>query len=304
MSKTQARKTIDEIREKLNSDKVTHDYITLDASETPAETIITEIETPSLLSPHKVIFLKYPTENSDKEDLIECITSHLDHSSETMDLIMWENIKLRANLRFVKALKAGDAIEESPELNRRSFRTWAQEVIDEEGLNLSKDAVYLLSERVNYDPERLTKELTKLSLVGKKTITEDDVEMLCPDTLEHSIWELIDAINDNNTALAEKKLNRVLRQGNDPIYVLLMLVRNVRIILLTKLLLKQGASTYDIARKIKAPPFTISAVKEKAQRTSYDRLVTIYDKLSNIDYSGKTGLLDVDLALNILLSVI
>jgi len=277
----------------------------LDASTMPANDIVAEIQTPSLFSQNKVVLLKRPIQNQEKERVYECLLEELTGKDrDTIDLIVWEDSKLSANLRIVKALKAKNAITEAPELNKRTFITWAQKEIDTADLSFSRPSIYLLAQRVNFNPERLTRELSKISLMDKREITEEDIETICPDTLEHTIWELIDSINDNNIPQAERKLDSILRRGNDPIYVLMMLARNLRIILLTKLMLESGASISEIARKIKAPPFTIAALQHKARATPIDRLVRMYEKLSNIDYAGKTGQLDIGLALDILLSVI
>lgn len=306
LSRKKANEKIAQAKEALTKKDIAFEARIFDASSHPAEGIISEIETPSLFSQQKVLLIKRMSQSPEKEDLYEYVIQNakrLQKNKET-NIIIWEDTKLPANLRIMKALKEESAIDESPELNKRTFRTWAKEAVAEGKLSFSGNALFLLSERTNYDTERFSKELDKISLLQKDVITEQDVEQLCPDTLEHTIWEMIDAINDNDTSLAEKKLSRILRQGNDPQFVLLMLTRNVRIILLTKIMLEQGASTSDIARKIKCPPFTINAIRKKAYETSISRITRIYDKLANIDYSGKTGQLDIALALNILLSVI
>lgn len=306
LSKTKSLKAVSNCKERCEEENILYDYRIFDASSTPAEVILTEIQTPSLFSPYKIIYIKRLNKCNDKESLHECILSLAEKNStgKNVDIIIWEDEKLRANLRFVKSLKKVNAVEEIPEFKKPSFRSWAQEQALAKNLSFSHDAIYLLSERTNYDPERFIRELAKLSLLGKEKLGEEDIENLCPDTLEHTIWQLIDAINDNDPSLAERKLDLMLRQGNDPFYVLIMIARNIRIILLTKLLLQKGANTYEIAKRVKAPPFTIKAIKRNAEQTSMERLLSLYDKLSNIDYSGKTGQLDTSLALNILLSVI
>jgi DNA polymerase III delta subunit len=293
---------VDELRQ-LNT---TFDLITIDASATAVETILNHIETPSLFFSHKIIFLKRPSQNKEKELLFQCILQHAaaDHRDEGLDLVLWEDSRLPSNLRFMKALANTKGIVESPDLNKRTFRTWAKEEISSAGLQMSSDALFLLSERANYNPESFVGEVSKLSLIGKNTIAEEDIEQYCPDTLEHTVWQLIDAVNDNDSVSAEKHLESILRHGNDPHYLLLMLSRNVRLIFLTKMLLEQNNNIYQIAKKIKAPPFTIASIQKKARDMSIDRIATLYDKLTNIDYSEKTGQLDISLALHILISVI
>ena len=304
LSKNSADEEALQIQSSRDKDGTPFEYKVYDASNTSIETIIAEIETPSLFSRHKILYIKRPTQNDSKEELFECLGGLFDRSDDETDIILWEDSKLRSNLTILKPFRENNAIEESPDFNKRSFRTWAADSLSENKLSVTHDGVFLLSERTNYDPERFTQEVSKIRLLGKNTITEEDIEELCPDTLENTIWELIDSINEGSIRIAGRKLDRLLRQGNDPFYVLLMIARNIRIMLLVKKMSERGASTGDIARKIKAPPFTISAIREKAEATSYERIALLYEKLSNIDYSGKTGQLDVALALNILLSVI
>lgn len=290
----------------LSKQNLPFDKRTIDASTTPIETIMNEIETPSFFFSHKVIFLKRSSLSRDKEILFQCILQHATpkRQNEPLDLVLWEDYRLASNLRIVKALDKEKCIIESPDLNKRSFKTWAKDKVSSAGLKMSDDTLFLLAERSNYNPESFVGELSKLSLTGKGILTEDDIERYCPDTLEHTVWQLIDAVNDNDTKTAEKHLESILCHGNEPHYLLLMLSRNIRLILLTKILMSQNCNIYQIAKKIKAPPFTIASIQKNAHEMSLERISTLYDKLTNIDYSEKTGQLDISLALHILISVI
>lgn len=309
---TLAKSFLENRKKQLSENGITFEVFTIDASTNSAESIFTQLDTPSFFSNHKIIFIKRVTENKDKESLIESITEYatVERENAPVDLIVWEAIKLPKNLRFMKKLSAHNAIVESPELddpqkpNKRLFKSWAGETVRSSGIKMSSDTVFLLSERANYNTESFTREISKLSLLGKKIITEEDIETYCPDTLEHTIWQLIDAINENDASNAETHLDSVLRQGNDPHFLLVMLARNIRLILLTKVLSEQNLNVYQIAKKIKAPPFTIASIQRKAKDMPLERIATLYDKLANIDYSEKTGQLDISLALHILISVI
>ncbi len=304
LSKREAQNAVEKIKKALGAKGTTYDFCVFDASEISANQIINEIETPSIFVTHKIIFIKRPSQSKEKEAFLEQITKLVDSKESSTDIIIWEDRKIPANTRLVKGLKKAKAISESPELNKRTFLTWAQEEAASAGIKISRSANHLLSERTNYNPERYVREIEKMKLFSDKGITETDIERICPDTLEHTIWELIDAINNSDGNKGRIYLNQLFRQGNDPFYVLFMIARNFRILLLTKILSEEGYTTADIAKKIKAHPFTINMIKRTAQNTSMERIKKIYDKLTNIDYSGKTGQLDVELALNILLCVI
>lgn len=306
LSYNEVHKQLENLEKEYEKSNKSYEIRVIDASTADANQIINEIETPDLLLNRKIILLKRPYSSQDSDQLIDFITLKAESSSkdDLNDLLIWEDQKLRSNSKLVKIFKKKDLLYESPEFNKRTFQTWAKETLSESEIDISNPAVHLLSERVNYEPERLVREISKLQLIKTDEISEEDIEKTCPDTLEHSIWELIDSINDGDSRSAGKTLNLVLNQGNDPFYVLLMIARNLRITLLAKYLLERGQSPTDIAKRIKTPPFTINKIRRTAQDTSYAKIKTIYEKLNNIDYSGKTGQLDVELALNILLSVI
>ncbi len=293
------------LQEELEKKKENYDTVRIDAASTDCNKIINEIETPSLFSPHKIITLKRPSTNPDWDKFQEYLIELAPKSkSLSNDLIVIEAKKLRSNSRLAKAFKKTGEVWASPEFNKRSFPKWAREQIAEADVKMDSQTVHLLSERVNYEPERLTREITKLSLLNKDAITEEDIAKVCPDTLEHSIWQLMDSINDGDVSQSERILSLMLRQGHEPFYILIMIARNLRITLLTKVLSGKGYSTREIASKLRVPPFTLHTTKKVARKTSINKIKTLYEKINNIDYSGKTGQLDVELALHILLSVI
>ncbi len=311
LSQQLAKSFLQQRQQELRDSNIPFDVITIDASQKTADQILLEMETPSLFSVHKILYVKRLSLNKEKDLMFQSIIGKSSSTAtDTNTLILWEDTKLAKNLRIIKALAQQKAVFESPELddpkkqNRRIFKTWAREAVLNADLRMSPDTISLLSDRSNYNTERFSGELAKLALLGKKTITESDIETYCPDTLEHTVWQLIDAINEGNAREAEGHLESMIRQGNDPHLILLMLARNVRLILLTKLLTEKGLNMYQIAQKVKAPPFTIATLQKSARSIPQERLATLYDKISNIDYSEKTGQLDLSLALHILISVI
>jgi DNA polymerase-3 subunit delta len=306
LSLKEAKSVIDKIKVKREKDGTKVDTLTADASTENLEKIINEIETPSFLSNHKIIFLKRPTQNKDKEKIQEWIIALASKpkSPTGIDIILWEDQKLRSNMRLVKVFKEKNKIYESPYLNKRTFITWAKKQLSPKNINLTTDAIYTLSQKSNYDPERFFHEVEKLALLGKENITIEDIEEVSPNTLEHTIWELIDDINDGKTEVIGEKLNDLITQGNEPHFILSMIARNLRLIFMTTELDKEGMSSSEIAKKLGTAPFVIGKIKHKSQKMKPDKIKMLYEKLTGIDYSTKTGQIEIELALNLLVSVI
>ena len=75
LSKTKALEVISKCKERCDKENLPYEYRIFDASSASAETILAEIQTPSLFSPHKIIYIKRLNKNGDKESLHECILS-------------------------------------------------------------------------------------------------------------------------------------------------------------------------------------------------------------------------------------
>lgn len=220
-------------------------------------------------------------------------------------LIFWEDQKIKSNTRYYKFFFETKAIEESPKLDKRSFFSWLKNEIKEMELEVEEDAIKVLAERINYDPERCVNELKKLKLtVDKSLVTLSDVESLISDTLENDIWSLIDAINRKNSIQSSIILERLMTQNVDSNYIISMLARNLRLITLTKYLLEDSETTGNIAKRLKIPPFTVPSLINSSKEYSEGKIKTLYSKMSNLDYQIKKGLIDPDLGITLLSSIL
>jgi DNA polymerase-3 subunit delta len=301
LSYKQAQNTLQKLQKKYSEKDLSFASKIIDASSTSANKIISEIDTPSLFHQKKIIMLKRLSANDQKKDLQEFIIS-ANKNDLTEDIVVWETEKIRSNTNYYKSFKKN--IYESPELNKRTFITWAKKVNKKQDINLTRGGLELLAERTNFNPERYLQELNKLKLTQEEQIDKKTIDLLCPDTLERTVWDLIDNINDGQAQKAAQQLENIVEQGNDPFFVLLMIARNLRLIFLTKRFKAKNLSTGQIASKTKSPPFVISKISHTLSNTSYRQIKRLYQKLCNIDYAAKTGQLDIKLALDILLSVI
>ena len=303
LSSREAKSLLDKLKDKRESQKKSVEMITIDASISPFEKVVNEVETPSFFNNHKIVFLKRPSSNNKKSSMNDWILELSERTNKgDLDLILWENQKVRSNSKIIKSLDKN--VWESPELKPRSFSKWARDEIKDEKFQMENDAIDILSQRVNYDPERFSNEINKISLLKKRKITVQDIEVITPDTLEHNVWDFIDSLNSGDKEKSSQGLNSLIEQGNDPHFILSMISRNIRIMLLTKVLGLKNLSSSEIAKEIGTHPFVISKIKAKSKNIDLKRIKKIYEKLVSIDYTTKTGQIDIELALNLLISVI
>lgn len=273
----------------------------LEAETSDPNKIVDEILSQSLFSSTRIFIIKRIYRNKKKELFLEKILNLIEQNTSKDIVLFWEDQKIKSNTKYYKFFLKGNNIEEQDALNKRTFIPWAKARIAKSELKIEANALKELSERTNYDPERLNMEIEKFRLNDeKKSISIDDVESLTTDTLERDIWSLIDAINESDTVKSMNILENLNKQSVDPNYIISMLARNLRLITLTKFLLEKDSSSREIASALKVPPFLVPNLIKGAKKYSTERLVTIFTKLSNLDFQIKTGQIDGVLGLTLI----
>ena len=295
------RKAKDEIS--AFSNKKGLEKITLDCEKIEPDKFSDTLNNTSLFCMQRLIFLKRPYRNKSKEKVIQILLEYLSKKQESTNIIIWEDQKIKSNTKYYKYFQNIKSVEESDELNKRTFLTWANEEVKKQNIALDKNLVKELSERVNFSPESFVNEIQKLKLSGKRVFKEEDIIESTTDTLEYDIWKLIDSINSKkDTSERIKILDRILSQEVDENYIISMLARNLRLTVLTKELLEQKKNSNEIASILKIPPFTVPQMQHISREYSREKISLLYEKLSSLDYEIKRGNIEPGLGLTLLIT--
>lgn len=270
----------------------------IEADSRDPKEIVDLLTSPSLFTKERTIVLKRLYRNKEKSPLTEILIEILGNSKSNDYIIIWEDQKIRTNTKYYKFFKENKALQEIDALNKRTFLTWLRRELEKNSLRIDQSVIKKLAERTNYDPQRCKNELEKFKLDNpEKIIEEEDIDRLTTDTLEQEIWDLIDAINQQDREKSIGILERLTNQSVDANYILSMLSRNLRLLHLTKHLSEEGKSSRDISSTLKIPPFTTPSLIKASTKYSNEKIKLLYTKLSNLDYQIKTGRIEANLGL-------
>lgn len=297
LSLKQAKERVNEIKEGLQDSSI----LTIDADTTESTTIISKMTSTDMFSTQKIVFLKRTSKNKDKERLTETLTTLLETTNGS-PVIFWEDHKVNGVTKFFKFFKKHNVVEEFAPMKQQSFIRWAKEQLDRYGIESSPNDLLLLSQRSNFQSERFINELDKLSLAGVKALTQQAITENSSDTLEHTIWKLIDSINAGDKKESLRIAESLIENGEDVHFILAMLVRNTRLLACTKDLSEKGNNAKQIASKLRVAPFTVFPLLKATKNLSMEKIKAIYEKLAGLDYSMKTGEIDEKLGLTLLLT--
>lgn len=161
----------------------------------------------------------------------------------------------------------------------------------EQGVRLQPDAMDLLITLVGDDFRQLIYNIEKVALfVGeRKEIVAQDVEALVGETRVRSIFQLTDAVSDRKLDPALRCLTSLLESGEEPLAIIGMLARQIRLLVRAKALSQQSVPVSGMTRAFNLPPRVVAALAEQSASRSWRQLTGALQSLSGADVAIKTG---------------
>lgn len=197
-----------------------------------------------------------------------------------------------------------------------SFDKWLLQRIEKNGGKIKKDALSMLSVALGkgfsqrdrnrkvaqlYNLWEADNEIDKLvNYADDGEITKENIELLVHSKIDMNIFSLTDCISQKNKKKAILLLNMQIEKGVNEIYILTMLIRQFRNLLIIKDLLEEGFSGSQIAQRAKMHPFVVRKTIEQCRNFNIFDLKKIYQKLYDADLAVKTGKMESGLALDLL----
>ena len=122
--------------------------------------------------------------------------------------------------------------------------------------------------------------------------------------IEVDIFKTIDALASKNKKQALELLQKHLNGGDNPLYLLSMIVYQFRNLLLIKELSGKKLMYASIVKKSGLHPYVVKKNYFTCSQFSFEELKNIYKKIFQFDLDIKTGKMEPETALNLLVSMI
>jgi DNA polymerase-3 subunit delta len=159
----------------------------------------------------------------------------------------------------------------------------------------------LLGEDVRQADQEITKLLTYVDY--DRPVIVEDIEQLTVGLNEGAIFEFVDALGNRDRKKAINEYHRLLAD-QDPQRVFGMIVRQFRLLLLSREILDQNGGENDITKRLKIHPYVGRKIATQARHFSQTQLDGIYHRLLDIDSDLKTGVMSGDLNVDLLIAEI
>jgi DNA polymerase-3 subunit delta len=178
---------------------------------------------------------------------------------------------------------------------------WIRRHARANGGEIDREAAKLLAMLIGSDLRLLDQETEKLLLYAEgRPVNAQDVLALVSRAREVNIFDLVDCVGRRETDRALQLLHHMLDDQEAPLYLLTMLARQIRILIQVSELRSQGLKQQEIVSQLGLHPFVVKKTLAQASNFSMDQLLEAHRRLVETDWSIKTGNIDDELALDML----
>ncbi|HLZ71398.1 MAG TPA: DNA polymerase III subunit delta [Dehalococcoidia bacterium] len=220
----------------------------------------------------------------------------------TTELVLVEG-ELRADTWLLAALRDAAELRQFPLLGQEELQRWVQARAHAVQAPITARAAATLAEAVGANLWQLNSELEKLALYAHgRPIEVSDVTAMVHTAEGGTVFQLCDAVLAGRGGEALRLARLLLDGGAAGPYLLTMLARQYRQLLVARDLQRRGAPRAEIARRAEVPDFRVTNVINQAQRFPPGRLEAIYERLLEADLAVKRGDQDEDAAIELLVA--
>ena len=251
------------------------------------------------LDPYRVVFVRAVPVNR-----AEGLASALAQIPPTTRLLVTAAGRLGTTNKLIKAFNsAGGQVEEMPRLVRRALSDWAtRRAVERHGLTPG-----VAAQVVRVTPPDLSvidSELTKLAAYqasGANLNTEIIGELLSGGR-EDEIFRLNDHLLPHPTTQAFEIARNLTRSGVGPTLIAYRMARHVALVLEVKARQDRGESLQEVQGDMSEHNFVIQKAFDAARQVDADGLEQALRQIRDYEFEVKSGQVDADLGLDVLLT--
>lgn len=227
-------------------------------------------------------------------DLADYISGEI---PETTYFIFVEN-EVDKRSRLYKAVKSGGHIVELSVQDENTLRRWIQTLVRKEKKEMAQPDIAYFINKVGTDMENITGELEKLFCycMDRDRITRDDIDAVCVTLLTNHIFEMVNAVAEQNQSRALSLYYDLLALKEQPMRILALMTRQYRDLFHVKELLRYGYSKKDIASRAGLHPFVAGKYIDLCRRFRSGDLRAVMEESADLEQRVKTGRMSDHLA--------
>lgn len=260
-----------------------------------ADEMISACETIPFMADRRVVVVNESallSASKKSDDADPAIIEYMEHLPPTVCLVFFLKGKADGRKKLYTLLKKNAWIVDFSPMGDAECQRWVIRSLSQKGKSITADTASYLIFTVGKDAALLTQEMEKLvSYSDQEEITRDAIDTICIPSTECTVFQMVDAQVAGNLSKTFQLLNQMLKNGEERMAVLAMLLRQYRIMYHLKCLSEEGTPSSQWGALVGIPPFAVTRTLQQTKPYSRKHLKAAYDYLTDTELRLKQGLL-------------
>ncbi len=205
---------------------------------------------------------------------------------------------------LMAAIEKDASVKQFPVLRANEVSRWASNRVKELGADFAPGALDRLLTMIDGSHlGELANEIEKLTTYARgRPVQSEDVDELVSAAVQMQTWDLTDAVIEGRGDRALAVLQAMDAKDHPRQLLIFMITRQYRQLILAQALIREGMRSEQLGNQLGIrSAYPLQKVVEQASRYPADQLEAAYRRLFETDVAVKTGFMDVDTALEMLI---
>lgn len=255
-----------------------------------------KIKSASLFSPQRILIIENLSLNETQKEMADYLKGQKEILNSQNDIFIFLESKVDKKTSLYKFLSTAKNKLELEILKGAELKKWITDYVKNKNGSMENSALAEIMMSEQKSLFFLALELDKL-LAYNSNINLEAVKLLTAITFDDNIFNLTDAVSANNKSLALKLLSQQLEAGVEPLYILTMLVRQIRLLIQIKEAGLKSNNYSEIAKELSLHPFVVQKVLGQTKNYSFEDLKIKFGQLLKIDLQLKSSKIPAEVLL-------
>ena len=227
------------------------------------------------------------------------LCEYLQHPPESACIVFYVRDKADGRKKLYAQLKKTAQIVQFNPLDEREMTRWIAKQLKGMGKKIASPTCQKLIFTAGNDLYALSGELEKLAACAgeREEILPEDIDAICVKTTAYRVYDLANTLLRGDAGQALTLSRALIRDGEEPLFLLALLQGECRRMLAVKLLRGAGMQPDAIAGKIGAPPFAVRQMYQQVARYTERQLRDMAQCCMDTEYQVKSGRMALEGAL-------
>lgn len=270
------------------------------------ESLLNELNTMPFLTEHRIVLLNNPAFLSAKGSLddsaVLAFETYLKDPAEFSTLIIYvDDFKVDNRKKISKLVRKHCEVYEPDDLDERMISSIIQKDLSAANIELSHAAHTELIKRITPLFNNWPQELEKLILFNQRYLDKEHIEVLIPASDADNIFDLVNGVLNKNLHESLSVYRNLPANESEPIALIMLLASQFRLIHQVQTLANHGMANPQIASTLKVHPYRVKLSRNLANRYRSTQLLSILNKLAQLEQNIKGGIINADLGFELFL---